>query len=219
MKSKKSKHTTKETLISDYIVRFYFREIKAHRSVLVGSSDYFHSLFTDNFQEKDSKEVVLKEVCFDTLQMLVEFIYTGKLSFEKCSVRQAIELADYLRIDCAIESLNDHISKNISMNNCLEYYGAFEILRKDVRDQIEVFIRKNLIEFHRRSDFLSLNIGQLKSVLSNRTPVERLYDLRAIVEWTTANKGYQHVPQLLPLVVVTGQPCVSLFLAQYSPTI
>lgn len=203
MKSKKSKHTTKETLISDYIVRFYFREIKAHRSVLVGSSDYFHSLFTDNFQEKDSKEVVLKEVCFDTLQMLVEFIYTGKLSFEKCSVRQAIELADYLMIDCAIENLNDHISKNSSKDNCLEYYGAFKLLRDDVRDQLEIWIRKNLKELYREKDFLSLTLDQFKSILSNPTPVDELYDLAAVVAWTNNNNGYQYVPQLLPLVVFT----------------
>lgn len=187
MKSKKSKHTTKETLISDYIVRFYFREIKAHRSVLVGASDYFHSLFTDNFQEKDSKEVVLKEVCFDTLDMLVEFIYTGKLSFEKCSVRQAIELADYLMIDCAIENLNDHISKYSFKDNCLEYYGVFKLLRDDVRDQLEIWIRKNLKELYREKDFLSLTLDQFKSILSNPTPVDELYDLAAVVAWTNNN--------------------------------
>lgn len=150
----------------------------------------------------------MRDICFDTLEMLIRFVYTGTLHMEKCTTRKALELADYLMIDCAIKSLNDHISKNITKDNCLEFYGAFEILRDDVRDQLEVFIRKNLSELYKNKEFSSLNFDQLKSILSNPSPAANLADINGIIHWTTENNGYQYLPQLLPFVVFTRKPIV-----------
>lgn len=169
----------------------------------MAASDYFQSLFKDDFQEAKSNEFTLKEIAFDTLQMLVEFIYTGNLNFEKCTVQQALQTADYLMLDCAIRSLSEYISKNITKDNCVKMYEAFEIIEEVVRDQLEAFIRKNMDDLLNRQDFFSLSFQQLENILKNPAPIEDLQDLYAVVAWVNndPNERTQYVARLLPLIV------------------
>lgn len=131
-------------------------------------------MFKGDFQEGHAKEVTLKEISFDALQMLVEFIYTGKLNIDKCTFVQAIQTADYLPIECAIKNLNDYISKNITLDNCIEMYEASEFLRDDVGVQVESFIRRNLGVSSPIGNFLALNIEHLEPILIYLTITSKL---------------------------------------------
>lgn len=47
--------------------------------LLSGCSEYFQSMFTGSFKEKDSEEVHIKGVNADDLKVLIEFCVTGDL--------------------------------------------------------------------------------------------------------------------------------------------
>lgn len=177
----------------------------------MGASEYFHSMLHGNFQEGHLKEITLKEISFEALKMLVEFVYSGKLKFDKCTIRQAIQTADYLNIGCAIKSLNDHLSKNITLENCIEIYREFDFLRDDVGAKVESFIRKNL-DVHMKNLY-SLDFYEAVNLLKNPTPVDRcLYDLVFVIHWVLTSPGTRSnfVAKLLPLVVFTTKPNVRL---------
>lgn len=52
--------------------------IFGHKVVLASASPYFHAMFR-NFAETNKDIVVLRQFDSTTLQLLVEFIYSGKI--------------------------------------------------------------------------------------------------------------------------------------------
>lgn len=169
-------------------------------------------LLQGDFQERNAATVTLKEIPFDAVEMLVEFIYTGNLFFTKCSIGQALITADYLLIDCATVRLNEYISKNINLLNCVEIYQVSNYLRKDVALKVESFIKKNLGDSPRPIDIYSLDIHEVEKILKNTTPVQRhLSDMEFVINWvrTLPNTRHEHVPKLLPLVEFKGKVDVS----------
>ena len=57
------------------------KRIPAHRLVLSAASDYFAAMFMNNVREANMEEVELKDVDPDALASLVQYTYTGRVSF------------------------------------------------------------------------------------------------------------------------------------------
>ena len=55
------------------------QEFRCHRVVLVSASKYFYTMFAGSFVEKSKGNIELSEITNDCLQVVLDFIYTGKL--------------------------------------------------------------------------------------------------------------------------------------------
>ena len=56
-------------------------EIPAHKIVLASSSDYFWTMFTTNFKEKETSRIPIRGVKPFILKLLVEYSYTSKIFY------------------------------------------------------------------------------------------------------------------------------------------
>lgn len=98
----------------------------------MGASDYFRKLFTADFQEKDQEVVTLQGLKFETLRMIITYLYSDQLRFpENCSVKEAFLAADYLMVDCATKRLNAYVLDN---NNNFETHAMWDML--NIEDKV-----------------------------------------------------------------------------------
>lgn len=179
----------------------------------MGASEYFRGIFSADFQEKDSPVIVLKEMEFETLHMLVQFIYTGKLDFKTCQVKNAMAVADYLMMDCAITSIGDFVTKNLRQDNCIRFYDASEKFKAHTIAHLETFIQKNLDSIYGREEFSKLSYSQLFKIMKNVTDgcLDEEVAFNAFNLWVLANPDdrYKHVSNLLSTVTIKRKLPVS----------
>jgi len=64
--------------------------ITAHKVVLSAASPYFHAIFT-KFAEKNQDIVAIRKVDYTALQLLVNFIYSGKILITQENVKVIID--------------------------------------------------------------------------------------------------------------------------------
>lgn len=70
--------------------------LKAHKMVLAASSPYFQALFMDNPCKHPI--VILKDIKFDDLRALVEFMYRGEVTVSQEQLPSLLKAADTLQI-------------------------------------------------------------------------------------------------------------------------
>lgn len=75
-------------------------EFTAHRSVLAAATDYFTPLLGGQFSESVSRRVDMKEwsnqagLDQDTVESVIQFMYTGEIRVSTANVHEVLELAD-----------------------------------------------------------------------------------------------------------------------------
>lgn len=75
-------------------------EFSAHRSVLAAATDYFTPLLGGQFSESISGRVEMKEWSSElgpdpeTVESVIQFMYTGEIRVSTCNVHEVLELAD-----------------------------------------------------------------------------------------------------------------------------
>lgn len=75
-------------------------EFTAHRSVLAAATDYFTPLLGGQFSESVTRRVEMKEwsseagLDQDTVESVIQFMYTGEIRVSTANVHEVLELAD-----------------------------------------------------------------------------------------------------------------------------
>lgn len=76
------------------------REFRAHRSVLAAATEYFTPLLSGQFSESRSGRVEMRKWSSepgpepDTVEAVIEYMYTGRIRVSTGSVHEVLELAD-----------------------------------------------------------------------------------------------------------------------------
>jgi len=64
--------------------------IFGHKVVLASASPYFHAMFT-HFEEKNKELVIIRQFDSTILQLLVDYIYSGKIMVTEKNVQVSID--------------------------------------------------------------------------------------------------------------------------------
>ncbi|KAG9493805.1 kelch repeat and BTB domain-containing protein 11 [Eleutherodactylus coqui] len=89
------------------------QRIKAHKSILAEKSDYFRA--------RSSRDILkIKGISYQTLQLLVDYIYSSKLEVKQENVVEVISGAKFLQIPCAVQCAMDSMRSQISLKNCYQ---------------------------------------------------------------------------------------------------
>ncbi len=162
--------------------------IKAHRVVLSSASDYFRAMFATDLKEGSQSEVNLPKTDVSTMELLMEFAYTGKLGVTNKNIEKIMKAANFFGMGQLLERCVDILKPRINKHNAVEILEFAEHISNDVLKQcakqyfienFEVISKKNLDVMDMSHDLL-LEIIEDDATVIDPDPTEneeRLFQL------------------------------------------
>ena len=72
--------------------------VRANKAILCSNSTYFASLFNNNNSEKDSHVDIKIPTTFESMTLVIKFLYTGKLECDSLSLKDTLDLLKLLEL-------------------------------------------------------------------------------------------------------------------------
>ena len=72
--------------------------VRANKAILCSNSTYFASLFNNNNSEKDSHVDIKIPTTFESMTLVIKFLYTGKLECDSLSLKDTLDLLKLLKL-------------------------------------------------------------------------------------------------------------------------
>ena len=91
----------------------------AHRVVLAAGSAYFNAMFTNAHIESTQDHIVLNGMDGNSLGLLLNFLYTSKLSITEDNVQNLLAAASLLHITAVVEACCQFLLVRLEPDNCL----------------------------------------------------------------------------------------------------
>ncbi|KAM3592334.1 uncharacterized protein V6R79_016763 [Siganus canaliculatus] len=166
--------------------------VSAHRSVLSAASQYFTLLLGGQFSESVSRRVHLKEWSSmtgpepETVEGVIQFMYTGEIRVTSASVHEVLELADRFLLPQLKNFCGEFLMKKLSLSNCVAVHSLAHMYTLDqLAKEAAKMIRRNFHKVIRLEEFYTLPFHLLRDWLSDSEITvdseQELYD--AIVKW------------------------------------
>ncbi|KAF0753588.1 kelch-like protein 2 isoform X2, partial [Aphis craccivora] len=141
--------------------------VVGHRIVLEAASKYFHAKFS-NFDNnfKGIVDILIKELD-SVLQILVDYIYTGKIKITKENVKVLLPAAKILQLDYVINACVEYLQTSLDTSNCLSI-KAFADLHNcmELMSSSEEFINKYFLQVVQEDEFISLTFEKVIELIS-----------------------------------------------------
>lgn len=166
------------------------RTFLAHRIVLAASSQYFRSLFTFNSQPKASfdHEVHLEWLCPEAMEIILDYIYSGKINLRQDNTEVIMTAATYFVIEGLPEAVIQFLQERLNLVNCFSVLSlADEHCLQELKSSCTRFISANFVHASNSPAFLSLQESLLIEVISsdNLLSVSDEDIFHTIVRWVS----------------------------------
>ncbi|XP_040283846.1 kelch-like protein 30 isoform X2 [Bufo bufo] len=190
--------------LSDVTLRVQGREFPCHRAVLALCSQYFHAMFTGNFQDSISAHVEIKEVDPEFLETLINFSYTGRLTINQGNVEGLIRISNQLNFPAVRKVCIRYLQQQMDATNSLgiwefgETHGCSEVTAKAWS-----FLQENFEAVSQEEEFLLLPPERLLRYLGD--PLLQVKEdqsrAKAVLQWVRQDvESRAHfLPELLSM--------------------
>ncbi|ELT89759.1 hypothetical protein CAPTEDRAFT_135854 [Capitella teleta] len=91
--------------------------ISCHKVILAGRCDYFHRMFLINMLEKNSTEVVMKEINARTGILLVRYLYTGLIEITTDNAQDLLSACEMLLLGALKQDVEEFLCSHTESNN------------------------------------------------------------------------------------------------------
>ncbi|XP_053565891.1 kelch-like protein 30 [Bombina bombina] len=190
--------------LSDVTLVVQGHEFPCHRAVLALCSQYFHTMFSGDFQECISAHVEIKEVDPQLMKTLIDFSYTGRLTINQGNVEGLIRISNQLSFPAVRKVCSRYLQQQMDATNCLgiwefgETHGCPEVAAKAWS-----FLQENFEAVSQEEEFLLLPPERLLRYLGD--PLLQVREdqsrAKAALHWVRQNEEYraQYLPELLSM--------------------
>ncbi|KAM4695338.1 kelch-like protein 30 [Discoglossus pictus] len=191
--------------LSDVTLVVQGREFPCHRAVLALCSQYFHAMFTGEFQESISAQVEIKDVDAELMETLIDFSYTGRLTINQRNVEGLIRTSNQLNFPAVRKVCSRYLQQQMDATNCLgiwefgETHGCPEVTSKAWS-----FLQENFEAVSQEEEFLLLSPERLLRYLGDPLLQVREEQSRtkAALHWVRQDEQCRahYLPELLSMV-------------------
>ena len=167
------------------------QNISANRMVLSCYSEYFDKMFKSQMKEQYQHSVEVKGVDGKTLQVLIDYIYSGQITINSDNVMSLVASADYLQLDEVKEFCFDFMEFLITSDNCFTILNIADLYRSNLlKVKVYEFIGRNYKAVTKSSGFKNLSKADLIFCTSmlDLDRVKQNALCQSILEWTKYNK-------------------------------
>ena len=171
---------------TDVCIKAGEKSFQAHRLILSCCSGYFRTVFLTDTKEKYGNTVEIEEVDATSLELLIYFIYTGKLDINQKNVFELLPASDYLQIDEAQQLCLHFLSNSISIETWFKILKMTDLYQNNyILHKAFPFLNNNFALISSKIDFKLQSKPNLLYLLSHldscRVNQRLLYD--AITGW------------------------------------
>ena len=160
----------KSQAFCDVVLVVEERRLSAHKVVLAASSPVFKASFTSELtQEKasDEFEVNLPEFDPDSIEELLNFVYTGEVGITEENAEELLVAADYFDIPNLKELCAEFLIINLKPSNCLSIQIFADRYRHELLYEAATdFICNNLCSIWETDEFVCLDYDIVKELFS-----------------------------------------------------
>ena len=170
--------------------------------MLASCSSYFQAMFTSGYKESQWRppgpgEDKLQEICLpgisaSALRHVIEFVYSGSLQLSPSNIQSVLACASQLQVQSVISLCSRYLHTNLELDNCADILSLADTFSlPKLKHNVLRFISENLKQFCSRPEFLSLEAGQLSSLLNSNFPVNltECEVLAATADWLEHDLG------------------------------
>ncbi|XP_021364744.1 uncharacterized protein LOC110457702 [Mizuhopecten yessoensis] len=141
------------------------KSVKAHKNVLASLSEYFKVLL--HMDAKNKSDVVLHDVDFSSLELLLQFAYTGSVEVTGNNVQSLFIVADYLQVEFVKESCQRLLLKSVDRSNCVSMLSfAAKFYLEKIKNRCIKLIGRHLEEASRMEEFSAIPYDCVLELLS-----------------------------------------------------
>ncbi|XP_042291547.1 kelch-like protein 7 isoform X1 [Thunnus maccoyii] len=176
----------KQGTLCDVTLVVQGKKISAHRVVLAAASHFFSLMFTTRMMESISHEVELRSVEPEIIELLIDFIYTARISVNSSNVQSLLDAANQYQIEPVKKMCVEFLKGQIDATNCLGISALADCMDcPELKAAAEDFSQLHFTEVYKLEEFLQLHVTQLTHLLhQDKLAVraeDQIYD--AAVRW------------------------------------
>ncbi|KAA8585950.1 hypothetical protein FQN60_007519 [Etheostoma spectabile] len=176
----------KQGTLCDVTLVVQGKHFPAHRVVLAAASHFFSLMFTTRMMESMSHEVELRSAEPEIIELLIEFIYTARISVNSSNVQSLLDAANQYQIEPVKKMCVEFLKGQIDATNCLGISSLADCMDcPELKAAAEDFFELHFTEVYKLDEFLQLDVKQLTHLLHQDKLTVRaeaqIYD--AAVRW------------------------------------
>ena len=147
-----------KNLFTDFGILVGTQKIAVHSVVLSAMSTVLNASMSQDFREKISKEIEIKDFKYETVNDAIEFIYSGFISDTKCDL-ELLRFADMYDIQIFVNFIEKRLIKKLKISNLYNYLEAANLLKAESLkiaclnfcvSEIKLGEKTNLVEISKR---------------------------------------------------------------------
>ena len=125
-----------------------------HQFTLSARSPVFRAMFLADMAEKNEQKVDVKDIAPEVLSEMLSFIYFGKIRRLDKFATDLLAAADQYHLDQLKRACEDHLCRNIDVENCVSYLTIGDRYLADTLKKTSLqFIARNMKKVFKTKDW------------------------------------------------------------------
>ena len=137
-----------------------------NRSILAAASPYFRSMFTGGLHESVQDKVVIRGVDAESMSVIIDYCYTGKVTLTEGNVQKVYGAANMLQLEYVRRACSGFMTRRLDLSNCvgiLHFADTFGNL--ELKEKAQKFIAKNFNHLFSGNELCDLTLAHIQEVL------------------------------------------------------
>jgi len=183
---KKMQHIRREGKLCDIVLTTQNSRFSAHRIVLASQIPYFEGMLLSGMTEQNKIEIEISGVEPHTLQVLIDFAYTGELTVDINTVESILCGSNYFGMDAVNNFCCEFIKKHTNPFNVIGIRTlGKDLMCSELIENSDSYINKCFVDVAKSEEFFKLDQKNIEQILSrsnlNVTSEEEVF--RATANW------------------------------------